>query len=673
MRTRRNLLATIEAPGGDNPLIVSLSRFHSILQVGVAASGWRLVGSGGTPPYAFSIPDSSSGDLPPGLTLNPDGSITGTPTTQGSYPIIFEIQDSASGSFLRGFNLVVQPNISVISFDPVLGEIGHSYRFAFKLRDGGGSTTGFAFAVTDGSVPAGLTLHSSGVLDGMPTGPAGTTWFTVEGSKAGQSYSKRVSLTVQNELFADSSGASITPVAPPAVRYSTARGIRIDIDPTVGIEPFKTEIVSGALPDGLTVRAVGRAILIEGVPTETTDAGAINPILRVTDSAGATADVELPIVVGTGVAKGSRGSIYTAGENGDPTTFDFFGLVFGLGNDGDIDLDGVNTYPDIFDLSGGVYSQRRDVFLNDAIVRSGVVWNKKGFAVYGNGSCDISNADAGSIIDRGVDGTDAINQNGGAGAAPLLYGSSKELAGGGDGGTGTASSAANGSSPPDYGPTFGGTGYTGASFVGAGGTGTVGGAGVAGNGAVPFAHIGFPLPFGVPLCGQGPIGGSPGGQGGGSGGADGSRAGGGGGGGAGGSPTAVFHFREIITGPSTPAGVFQIIAGIGGNGGDRNFVNCGAGGGGFGAPGGYWHIVYAVRTGDPVTGLIWADGGDGGTGGNNTANAARVGNGGGGGYAGSIEIIGVLGPTYMLHPDGGAPSLPVGRAGGTGGQNHADF
>jgi large repetitive protein len=51
--------------------------------------------SGGTPPYTCSL---AAGSLPPGLTLNANCSITGTPLTPGSYSFTVNVTDSVSGS-----------------------------------------------------------------------------------------------------------------------------------------------------------------------------------------------------------------------------------------------------------------------------------------------------------------------------------------------------------------------------------------------------------------------------------------------------------------------------------------------------------------------------------------------------------------------------------------------
>lgn len=57
--------------------------------------GDALVATGGVGPYQWSF---VSGSLPPGLTLNPDGSISGTPTTTGTFVFVVHVVD-ANGTF----------------------------------------------------------------------------------------------------------------------------------------------------------------------------------------------------------------------------------------------------------------------------------------------------------------------------------------------------------------------------------------------------------------------------------------------------------------------------------------------------------------------------------------------------------------------------------------------
>ena len=58
-------------------------------RVGVAY-GSGLTATGGIPPYSFT----AIGGVPAGLTLNPDGTITGTPTTAGDSQVNRRVTDS---------------------------------------------------------------------------------------------------------------------------------------------------------------------------------------------------------------------------------------------------------------------------------------------------------------------------------------------------------------------------------------------------------------------------------------------------------------------------------------------------------------------------------------------------------------------------------------------------
>lgn len=59
-------------------------------KVGDVYSG-AVTASGGTPAYTYAV---LVGSLPPGLTLNADGTITGTPTGPGDYDVIVRATDS---------------------------------------------------------------------------------------------------------------------------------------------------------------------------------------------------------------------------------------------------------------------------------------------------------------------------------------------------------------------------------------------------------------------------------------------------------------------------------------------------------------------------------------------------------------------------------------------------
>jgi hypothetical protein len=72
------------------PLVVAPTDDLGPVNVALAA-GAALPISGGTPPYEVT---NVQGTVPPGVTINADGTVTGTPTEAGSFPLTISVQDS---------------------------------------------------------------------------------------------------------------------------------------------------------------------------------------------------------------------------------------------------------------------------------------------------------------------------------------------------------------------------------------------------------------------------------------------------------------------------------------------------------------------------------------------------------------------------------------------------
>ncbi|MEG0923055.1 MAG: Ig domain-containing protein [Comamonas sp.] len=88
---------------------------------GSVSSGYsyQITATGGTTPYTFSAPDPSK--LPPGLSLDANGLITGTPTAAGSYTFDVMVTDAAGLTDTASFTIVisVKPPVSTPTPTPV--------------------------------------------------------------------------------------------------------------------------------------------------------------------------------------------------------------------------------------------------------------------------------------------------------------------------------------------------------------------------------------------------------------------------------------------------------------------------------------------------------------------------------------------------------------------------
>jgi hypothetical protein len=73
------------------PVAITSPGFHPG-EVTVAYTAVALAATGGTPPYQWTV--GAGGALPGGLTLSPDGSVTGTPTAEGSFSFTVHVADT---------------------------------------------------------------------------------------------------------------------------------------------------------------------------------------------------------------------------------------------------------------------------------------------------------------------------------------------------------------------------------------------------------------------------------------------------------------------------------------------------------------------------------------------------------------------------------------------------
>jgi hypothetical protein len=129
---------------------------------------------------------------------------------------------------------------------------------------GGTGTLKFSL-VGSTPLPTGLSMDSTGHITGLPTGPSGTTNFTVavtDSSNAGpQTATKNLSITV-NLVSAPTISPSTLPNGNVGTPYYQTLTVNGGLGPT-----YTWSVISGNLPAGLSLAGANSTATISGIPT----------------------------------------------------------------------------------------------------------------------------------------------------------------------------------------------------------------------------------------------------------------------------------------------------------------------------------------------------------------------------------------------------------------------
>ncbi len=228
-----------------------------------------VTASGGTAPYTFAV---TAGSLPTGLVLTSAGAVSGTPAAAGTYGFTITATDAYGSTGAQLYSVVIAA--PAISLSPGIlpgGTIGTVYS---ETVTASGGTAPYTFAVTTGSLPAGLALTSAGVVSGTPA-TAGTYGFTITATDAYASTGSQLySVVIAAPAISLSPGT--LPGGTTAVAYSqtvTASG---------GSSPYSFAVTAGSLPTGLALTSAG---VLSGTPTA---AGTYGFTITATDAFGST-------------------------------------------------------------------------------------------------------------------------------------------------------------------------------------------------------------------------------------------------------------------------------------------------------------------------------------------------------------------------------------------------
>ena len=255
--------ASVHTPSETASVVITINPAMAIttasLPNGFAGTSYTstLSSTGGTPSITWAL---ASGTLPTGLGLSTTGVISGTPTAAGSFTFSVSATDKATSpnTVTQAYSIKIAPSVTTQSLPN--GVAGTAYSQQLSSAGSGSSTPTFALAT--GSLPAGLTLSSTGLISGTPaTASAGSTFnFAVTVTVGGQtSAADALSITID-------ALPAITTLSVPSGNIGIAYSQQLTYSGGSG-GAVTWSLASGTLPAGITLSASG---LLSGMPSSAT-------------------------------------------------------------------------------------------------------------------------------------------------------------------------------------------------------------------------------------------------------------------------------------------------------------------------------------------------------------------------------------------------------------------
>jgi hypothetical protein len=282
-----------------------------------------LQATGGTAPYTWSI---TSGTLPDGLNIDPStGTISGAPTTSGSFSFNVGVQDVDGNTYSQNYALSVYPSVGGFSYTRTPSGAAISSPLTVHIHGVFGAdfcdSGSFQYVVQINAQSGILQLpantggfnHSSGdVVDdnfifNSPPGNYGPVQLVC----INVGTTKRINLENSFSVFGIGPAIFTEPVA--------GQVFSLQLNVTGGTAPYTWSIASGTLPGGLNIDpSTG---IISGTPTT---AGTYTFTAGVQDVNGGTATKDFTLVVSPFVG----GFSYSRIQSGSSVTVHIHG-VFG--------------------------------------------------------------------------------------------------------------------------------------------------------------------------------------------------------------------------------------------------------------------------------------------------------------------------------------------------------
>lgn len=291
------------------PAIVAAELPNGVRGRAYAAS---LQAEGGDGSYTWSLLE---GSLPPGVALASNGTFAGTPVLPGSFALRVQV---ASAGYEADAWLTVEVFNALAVATTVLPQGVQDTSYDAQLVANGGDGS-YQWSLVAGTLPAGLSMDTSGRLSGTPTalGSQAVTVQVVSGD--GQTATAAYTLVVSDQIASPRVATSVLADGAVGVPYT---GL---LEATDGDGSYTWQVIGGSLPAGVSLDpATG---VLSGTPAA---AGTAVFTVRVTSaSLTGTAALSITVVPALQVATASLPSgveneayaalIEASGGDGSPT------------------------------------------------------------------------------------------------------------------------------------------------------------------------------------------------------------------------------------------------------------------------------------------------------------------------------------------------------------------
>ena len=276
--------------------------------------------------FTFTIPSNTFTDaqtpnslvitvsgLPPGLSYS-NGTISGTPTTAGSYTVTVTATDPGNLSVSTTFVITVSPAQAsntpptvANAIGPRSATVGQAFSFTIPSNTFTDAETPNSLTITVSGLPAGLTF-SGGTISGTPT-TAGSYTVTVTATDPGNlSVSTTFVITVSPAQASNTPPTVANAIGPRSATVGQAFSFTIPSNTFTDAEtPNSLTITVSNLPAGLSYSSSNRTI--SGTPTT---AGSYTVTVTATDPGGLSVSTTFVITVSPAQASNTPPTVANA-------------------------------------------------------------------------------------------------------------------------------------------------------------------------------------------------------------------------------------------------------------------------------------------------------------------------------------------------------------------------